>query len=450
MEIDVLERLSFYSRQRSRRILNIAIPSGLNSLLDIINLSIDLLMIGTFGASAIVAVGVSLNFIMLAFAFTTVIFVGNSALMARFLGANDKVAANAVLVSLSFATFLLSLPLTALAFYSFDYFFLWVGVAEDARVVGNAYLNIVLCSIPLLLIKQVSISAFSSAGATKFPFYIKVGITIINPFLKYVLIFGFGVIPQFGVVGAAIGTLVVNAVETFALFGIFMFYKNSPVRLQGRVCFDYIRRAFVIGIPSGMERLFTLFAIILMTKFVAMYGNYALAGYQIATIIEGFAFMPGFGFMIAAMALMGQNLGAKKPLEAKYSTLNTLLLGGIFMGVVGLIMSVFAKNLSGFFSKDVEAIAQSASYLVPIGISQIAFAFICILDGALRGAGITKITLIVNGVMIWGLRVLPCYVIAYFGYPVVLIYICICLETFIRAFVYWKIFQSGIWRRQKV
>lgn len=74
-----------------------------------------------------------------------------------------------------------------------------------------------------------------------------------------------------------------------------------------------------------------------MTKFVAFYGTYDLAGYQIATRIEGFAFMPGFGFMIAAMALMGQNLGAKKPLEAKYSTLNTLLLGGIFMGIVGFL-----------------------------------------------------------------------------------------------------------------
>ncbi|WP_416830052.1 hypothetical protein [Helicobacter ganmani] len=59
------DKIRFYSKERSHRILNIAIPSGLNSLLDIINLSIDLLMIGTFGASAIVAVGVSLNFIML-------------------------------------------------------------------------------------------------------------------------------------------------------------------------------------------------------------------------------------------------------------------------------------------------------------------------------------------------------------------------------------------------
>lgn len=89
-------------------------------------------------------------------------------------------------------------------------------------------------------------------------------------------------------------------------------------------------------------------------------------------------------------------------------------------------------------------------YLIPIGISQVAFAFICILDGALRGAGITKITLIINSVMIWGLRVIPCYFIATFGYPVVYIYICICVETFLRAFVYWKIFQSGIWKNKNI
>ena len=145
--------------------------------------------------------------------------------------------------------------------------------------------------------------------------------------------------------------------------------------------------------------------------------------------------MPGFGFMIAAMALMGQNLGAKKPLEAKYSTLNTLLLGGIFMGVVGMIMVVFAPQLSEFFTKDKEAILGSVRYLVPIGISQIAFAFICILDGALRGAGITKIILVINGVMIWGLRVIPCYFIATFGYPVAYIYFCICMETFLPRFL---------------
>ena len=120
------------------------------------------------------------------------------------------------------------------------------------------------------------------------------------------------------------------------------------------------------------------------------------------------------------------------------------------MGVMGLIMSGFAPQLSGFFSTDSETISASVRYLIPLGISQIPFAFICILDGALRGAGITKITLIINSVMIWGLRVMPCYFIAALGYRVEYIYLCICLETFLRAFVYWKIFQSGIWRKHKV
>ena len=119
----MLNRLKFYSKERSRKILNIAIPSGLNSLLDIINLSIDLMFIGVFGANAIVAVGISLNYIMLFFAFTTIIFVGNSALVSRFLGAKDRKSADEVVWSLTFAAFCFSIPLLILAFLGFDYFF---------------------------------------------------------------------------------------------------------------------------------------------------------------------------------------------------------------------------------------------------------------------------------------------------------------------------------------
>ncbi len=442
--------MRFFSAQRSRKILSIAIPSGLNSLLDIINLSIDLLMIGTLGVASIVAVGVSLNFIMMIFAFTAIIFVGNSALVARFLGAGDKIAANSVVASLSLAAFCLSFPLLFIAFFSYEFYFLWVGISKDAEILASAYLQVALFSIPFLMVRQVSISAFSAAGATKIPFFIKIFITTFNPFLKGALIFGFLNLPAFGVVGAAIGSLVINILETSALLLILIFYKKSPVCLRGSFSFDYIKRALKVGIPSGVERFCSLFAIVLMTKFIANYGTYELGGYQIATRLEGFAFMPGFGFMIAAMALMGQNLGAKKPLEARYCVLNTLLLGGAFMGVVGILMAVFAPFISSFFSSEAQAIAASVSYLVPVGISQIAFAFICILDGALRGAGVTKIPLIVNAFMIWVVRMVPCYFMVTCGLPAVYIYICIAAETFLRAFVFWKIFQRGAWKRKKV
>lgn len=442
--------LYFYSKQRSKKILNIAIPSGLNSLLDIINLSIDLIMLGSFGATAIVGVGVSLSYMMIIFAFTTIVFVGNNALVSRFLGAKQQLEANNTITSITLATAIISIPLTCLAFLCYTPFFAWIGVDEFSQQIGDNFLQILLFGIPLLLIKQVVISAFSAAGATKIPFFIKIIITLINPFLKYCLIFGFFIIPGLEIEGAAIASLIINVIETCSLFFVLWLYKKSPVTFGKTIKLEYIKKAFKIGIPSGFERLLTIFSIILMNKFIALYGTHTLAGYQIATRIEGFAFMPGFGFMIAAMALMGQNLGAKKPLEARYSTLNTILLGSIFMGIIGLCMTCFAYYLSAIFTDEIESIQGSMSYLIPIGISQVPFAFICILDGALRGAGITKITLIVNSLMIWGLRILPCYFLAALKYPVIYIYICITLETFLRAFVYWKIFQSGIWKRHKL
>ncbi|WP_181450985.1 MATE family efflux transporter [Helicobacter valdiviensis] len=442
--------MRFFSLKRSKKILNIATPSGLNSLLDVINISIDLLLIGKLGEAFVVAVGVSLNYMMLIFAITTIVFVGNSALVARFIGFGDKKQASIVVSSLSFASLLIAIPTTLLAFLFYDTFFTWIGISKEAKELGDIYLSIILFSIPLLLIKQVSISAFSAAAYTKIPFIIKIFITFLNVGLKYSFIFGFLFFPQLGLVGAALSTLIVNFLETLALFMCLLFLKKSPISIGNQINFDYIKRAFIVGLPSGCERFFTLISILLMTKFVALYGSTDLAGYQIATRIEGFAFMPGFGFMIAAMALMGQNLGAKKPLEAKYSIQNTLLLGGFFMGIMGILMSSFAYPISSIFNKDSQIALASASYLIPLGLSQIPLAFIFILDGALRGAGITKITLITNAIMIWGLRVIPCYFIAKLQYPVIYIYICISLETFLRAFVYWRIFRKCKWRHHKV
>ncbi len=79
---------------------------------------------------------------MLLFAFSTIIFVGNSALVSRFLGANDKKAANEVVMSLSFAAFVFSLPLMLSAFWGFEFFFAWIGIESQAHEIGSSYLSI--------------------------------------------------------------------------------------------------------------------------------------------------------------------------------------------------------------------------------------------------------------------------------------------------------------------
>jgi len=83
-------------------------------------------------------------------------------------------------------------------------------------------------------------------------------------------------------------------------------------------------RALKVGIPASFERTLTFGSFMLFTVIIAHYGTEVLAGYQIGLRVEGLAFMPGIGFTIAAMALMGQGLGAKKPLQAKEDVLLVL------------------------------------------------------------------------------------------------------------------------------
>lgn len=440
----------FFSKNRSCKILKIALPAGGNSFLDTISLSIDLLMIATLGSAAIVAVGVSLSFIMMVFAFCAVLYAGNSALVARFVGAGDMHSVKSIVFSNFILALLLCVPLLVLAFSTWEAFFNWVGVESEVMRLGKEYMNIALFSIAIILLRQVAISAFSAAGETLIPLIIKIFTIAINIALKYALIFGEFGFARLELQGAAISTLITNILEMLALYFCLVFYNRGKVGIGGKVSLNFIARTIRIGLPTGAERALTFLASYILMKFVASYGTAALAGFQIAGRIEGFAYMPGFGFMVASMALMGQNLGAKRPLEAKYSTMNTLGLGIFFMGIIGAGMSIFAESLSAIFSDEREAIFYSAAYLVPIGISQVPFAAILILDGALRGAGITKAGLIINTISIWIIRTLPCYILLKIGAPLWGLYAVLAGETGVRAIIFWWYFSRNSWRRSKV
>ncbi|MFW5990551.1 MAG: MATE family efflux transporter, partial [Campylobacterales bacterium] len=89
-----------FSKKRVSRILNIALPAAANSFMDILNVLIDLIMVGMLSSAALAAVGVSMQFIMLNFAFVAIFYVGTNALVSRFVGAEDYNSANAVTSSL--------------------------------------------------------------------------------------------------------------------------------------------------------------------------------------------------------------------------------------------------------------------------------------------------------------------------------------------------------------
>jgi len=324
-----------------------------------------------------------------------------------------------------------------------------MGAEEAVATLGSGYLKMLSMAIPAFFIKYVLTSALNGIGDTKTPFKIKSVSILLNVFLNYLLIFGNMGFPALGVGGAALATAIVNLLE--AAVYIVVFFRSSKFAKKEFV-FDkeLIRRAMRVGLPAGVERMLTFFSFILFTVIIANFGTAILAGYQIGLRIEGLAFMPGLGFTIAAMTLMGQNIGAKNYEAAHDEVWQTAKIAAWFMGFLGIFMVLIPEPIVYIFTDNKDVIGEASLYLRIVGLSQVPLAFAFVLSGSLRGAGDTRNTLRINLTSLWFFRIMPAFAAAYLLESILLVYVVMITETYIKAFWLFLAFRSGRWKKIKV
>lgn len=450
--------MTYDLKQRTYKILKIALPSGGNSLLDIANISIGMYFIAHISNDTqtikhnIVALGLGMSCWMFLFALTTIFYVGTNAQISRAFGERNHAKLSKILSTMSFGAALFSIPIYLIANVSNEFYFDWMNVSGETKTLGMLYLSFIFYSIPAFLLKTIFISALAGVGDTKSVFYIKIIATSLNIALNYILIFGtqslhiLPHIPPLGIMGAGIANMAITYLECLVLFWILCkVHKHLRLHLsfRSKILFFGLK----LGLPSGIERALTILSLVLITKFMTDYGLEVIAGFQIGSRVESFILMPGFGFQVAAMALVGQMIGAKRLDIAQEFIRTILLISSVTMGILGLLLCVFGMELSSLFSTESAVVDYSFAYLVAVGLSQVPLICIFVLDGALRGSGATKLSLWVNTGSIWILRILPMWLCVYFQINVVYIFAIICCETYLRAGIFGFLFYKGIWKK---
>ena len=435
--------------QRVKKVLNLSLPAALNSFLDMLQTLIDLIMVGRISPSAIASVGVSMQLIWGVYVFVSIFHIGTNALVSRFIGAKKIEDAGKVIFSISIVAFIFSLPVAVLGYLFSEKLFYLIGTSKDVAKLGGEYLGIVALTIPFLFLGGIYYSALSASGDTKTPLKIGIAGNIFNTIFDYILIFGHFGFPELGVKGAAIATALTNIFEV-VVYLIILFSRKFNVYFNYEFSFDFVRRTLKVGIPTGFERVITYSSYIVLVVLITEYGTYTLAGYQVGLRIEGLAFMPGIGFTIAAMALVGQNLGAKNYEEAEKSAITTMKVAAVFMGTLGILMIFVPDYLCMIFTSDKKTIEEAVIYLRIMGISQFPLAVVFVLSGSLRGAGATKSTLFINTSSLWLVRIVPAFILSAIFHNVLLIYLIITIETYFRAFVLWFVFKKGKWKKIEV
>ena len=438
------------SGSERRRILSLAWPVILNNILLTFVWIIDMIMVGRLGPTAVAAVGVSGQMFHMIMAVSMAVTTGTIALVARYTGAEEAEKANAVLGQSLALGAILSALLVVPGIVGSESLFRLFGAEPSVTGIGAPYLRIVLAGTVFLVAALVSSSALRGAGDTKTPLIISVAANVVNMVLNYALIFGKFGMPRLEVVGAGIATVIAFALEAAAF--LLLFWKGNLVLTLSRQAFrlqkDMSMRVLRIGSPSAIEQGIVQIGFLWYMAVIARYGTNPLAAYMIGVNIMSLSFMPGFGFSVAASALVGQSLGAKEPATAASQGWECAKMALWVMSAIGIALFAAARPIALIYVSDAPVVALTTEFVRILALCQPAMAFHFTLTGALIGAADTRWPLYGSFIGMYLLRMPLALIAAYMlGVSITWIWLIILADHYGKAVVLSLRFLSGRWKQ---
>ena len=163
-----------------------------------------------------------------------------------------------------------------------------------------------------------------------------------------------------------------------------------------RLDLGLVRRMLNIGLPTAAEQFMLSFGITLYGIIVISLGTDVYATQRASMMIVQMAFLPGFGFAMAATTLVGQAMGAGKIRQAEEGTWIATRWCMLLMGSIGVTFGLFGEPLMHLFSSDPEVTRLGGEVLFIAAWNQPFMAVAQVLAGGLRGAGDTRYPMIVD------------------------------------------------------
>jgi len=433
-------------------VVRLAAPVMVANLLQTLAVTVDLAMVGSLpgvAAEAVAAVGLGSQFIFLFFVMMIGVSSGTIALVARATGAGDRPHADAVLKQSLALGAVLSIPLTLAGIGLARPFLVAFGAEPGVVELGTPYIQIVSLSTGFLFLSFLGSAALRGAGDTITPLWIGGLVNLVNFVANVNLIYGNAFVRPLGVAGAAIGTSLAYGVGCATYLVLFL-RRRGRLRLhRAGSWFDValVRRILRIGWPAALEQVLFQSALFVWIAMVVVFGTEILAAHQIGLRVQMFAFMPGFGFAIAATALVGQNLGAKRPERAEASGWEAARWSVGIMGTTALGIFLAAPWLARVFIADPEVIDWTVTFIRIHATSIPAVGLFFAIDGALRGAGDTRFPLLASMTGTWGVRVPLSFVLGFLlPFGIVGVWVALVVEYWVRATIITTYYRRGRWK----
>lgn len=234
------------------------------------------------------------------------------------------------------------------------------------------------------------LSSYSEGMTLTLPvFFVVLFGALINIPLDIIFAFGYFGIPEMGSEGCGYATSIVSMIMFFLMLRIILsskkYKKTELLKEFNGPSLKVSKEILKLGVPIGVG----IFAEMTMFSgaaiIIGQLGDKILSGHAVALNIASILFMLPLAIGLAGSTRVGNLLGEKKFLDAKYSSyvgVSLCFIGALFNMIILLI---FRENFSSIYSKDIEVINVAISLLIYASIFQIPDGIQMGSLGALRG-----------------------------------------------------------------
>ncbi len=258
---------------------------------------------------------------------------------------------------------------------------------------AKRYLTIYFAGVTGLLFYNMGSGILRAVGDSKRPFIFLVVSAVLNTVLDLVFVLGLGM----GVEGVAYATIIAQGVSA-VLVMLTLITTDSCIKVvlkELKIYIEQLKLILKVGTPAAIQLAITAFSNVFVQSYINYFGPDCMSGWTTYAKLDQFMFLPMQSVSIAATTFVGQNLGKGNADRAKEGVKKAYLMSLTCTAVIMVPLIVFAPQAGAFFNARPEVLEYSTLLIRWLSPFYLTCCMNQIYSAALRGAGNSKIPMII-------------------------------------------------------
>jgi putative MATE family efflux protein len=323
---------------------------------------VDAIFVGKLGPSALAAMSTTFPLSLSFIAIASGTAMGVTSLIARNLGTGENENADRTASVAITLCFLLSAIILAICLPVLNGILSALGASGEVLQLARSYMFILIIFNVFSYLSLVLASIIRADGNPVFSSSISISTAFLNIALDPVFIFGFGPVPALGIQGAAIATIIAQAMGT-AVFLLYIISGRTGYKFQAEYFLPDLRIVtgiYKVGMASIVRSGAQFVVMGIINNTAASFGVVPLAITGVLLRAGRFIQMPVLGLGQGIVPVIGYNYGAQRKTRVAEVVFKMALAGTLWTLVCWLVIMLFPTWVMSVFSGESEFLNEGA------------------------------------------------------------------------------------------